>query len=381
MTHIAIVTTSFPIDNSGAEAAGTFVADFAEELSSRSRVTVLAPGISNKIVDDKAYKIIYFSVPHLPLSLLTPLNPVNWFYIYQTIKSGQHAINSSHLQCPYDYIFAFWALPSGYWAWHMMKSHNIQYSIWALGSDIWSLGKVPIVKNMLKKVLQDSQVCFADGYKLKEDVETIAGRECKFMASTRQLNVLDKKDPRGHPPYRLTFIGRWHFNKGVDLLIDGLKRLDHSDWKKIEEVLICGGGPLEKNILKAVGKLQRQDRPVVCKGYQNKSQASDILMNTDYVLIPSRKESIPVIFSDAMQCGVPVVTTPVGDFPVLLSKYKAGILASEATSQSYYEAIRKSLHTSPEEFKIGIELAAKEFNLSRAVDYFMDCIDSKNCIH
>ena len=381
MTHIAIVTTSFPTDNSGAEAAGTFVADFADELSSRAEVTVLAPGRNHQIEDNKSYKTIRFAVPRLPLSLLSPLNPADWFYIYQTIKSGQHVIKESYLKSPYDYIFALWTLPSGYWAWQMMRRHHIHYSIWALGSDIWSLGKLPIVRSVLKKVLQDSQICFADGYQLKKDVELMAGRECRFLASTRKLDVTHKKCTRTNPPYRLTFIGRWHFNKGVDLLIDGLARLEKCDWEKIEEILICGGGPLQEKIFQSVEKLQKQGHPVVTKGYQNKLQATEILLKSDYVLIPSRKESIPIIFSDALQCGVPVVTTHVGDFPLLLNKYKAGILASGVSSLSYCMAIKKSLDTSPEEFKVGLGLAAKEFNMSSIVDYFMESIDSKTDIH
>jgi len=380
MTHVAIITTSFPVDNSGAEAAGSFVADFAEELSSRARVTVLAPGYKNYLEDYKTYSVLRFIVPRIPLSLLNPANPADWYSIYQTIRSGDDTVNELQKQWPCDYIFAFWALPSGYWARHAMKCYGIPYSVWALGSDIWSLGKIPVVRNVLKKVLLDSHHCFADGHQLKSDVETIADRKCGFLPSTRRLDVTDRINIAKHPPYRLAYLGRWHPNKGVDLLLDALTMLSDDDWHKITEIRICGGGPLEEKISKEIEELQNSGRPVYKYGYLDKVQATGLLTWADYVLIPSRIESIPVVFSDAMQCGAPVIATPAGDLPVLLSKNRVGILATEVSGVAYYNAICRSLEMSPGDFSTDIMQVKKQFNIKSVVDCFYKCVESKNTI-
>ena len=44
MTHIVVITTSFPLDNCGAEVADSFVSYFVQELSERAQVAVLVPG-------------------------------------------------------------------------------------------------------------------------------------------------------------------------------------------------------------------------------------------------------------------------------------------------------------------------------------------------
>ncbi len=44
-------------------------------------------------------------------------------------------------------------------------------------------------------------------------------------------------------PYRLAFLGRWHPNKGTDLLLDALHQLRDEDWHRIEAVRIAGGAP------------------------------------------------------------------------------------------------------------------------------------------
>jgi hypothetical protein len=52
MPHIAIVTTSFPGEKPGSEAAGSFVSDFTEELAKHAQVTVLAPGLEEGVAGE-----------------------------------------------------------------------------------------------------------------------------------------------------------------------------------------------------------------------------------------------------------------------------------------------------------------------------------------
>ena len=75
MTNILMVTTSYPINKSGEEAAGSFVADLAESLSKNVSVFVLTPGLREDEVKIGMLTVHYFAVPKLPLSLLNPLNP------------------------------------------------------------------------------------------------------------------------------------------------------------------------------------------------------------------------------------------------------------------------------------------------------------------
>lgn len=375
MTHIVIISTSFPINDSGAEAAGSFVADFAQELSKKTQVTVLAPGYEDKYEEKNTYNIRRFAVPRLPLSNLKLGNLIDSISILRTVNSGTKAITELHKDYPYDYIFALWALPSGYWANYALKKYGVPYSIWALGSDIWSLGKYPLIRGVLKKVLQTSHYCFADGYELQKEVESISHRKCEFLPSTRTLNIRENIQSVNQPPYKLAFLGRWHRNKGVDLLLEALEMLSETEWSRVKEIRICGGGPMEEIVSVAIEKLKSKGRPVFKKDYLDKEKATELLMWADYLLIPSRIESIPVVFSDAMQCGVPVVATPVGDLPRLLQEYKVGVLAHDVTSIELYKAICTSLNKSPSEFTEEIKLANLEFNLQSIVDKFNKYID------
>lgn len=297
--HIVIITSSFPYGEPGSEAAGSFVKDLADELSRHKRITILAPGLEARKEEGERLSICRFAVARLPLSLLSPFNPFHWLLILKAMHAGRDAVQRLVSEKKVDHILALWAVPSGYWARNVWKKYGIPYSVWALGSDIWSLRNIPGVNRVLAKVLRESHACFADGYQLKQDVEEISGRSCEFLVSSRNLPVVEKKRLSSAPPYRLAFLGRWHPNKGVDLMLESLGLLSDWDWEKIEEVRVCGGGPLERTVRSAVDTLERAGRPVSVGGYLDKKEAAELLAWADYLLLPSRIESIPVIFSDA----------------------------------------------------------------------------------
>ncbi|MBE9562859.1 MAG: glycosyltransferase [Proteobacteria bacterium] len=373
MPHIIIITTSYPYTSDGSEAAGSFVADFAKMLANHVQVTVIAPSLnSEREIYSPHLTIERFKVPRLPLSLLKPHK--NWLAILTTLRAGKKSLEQVVKENSIDHIFALWALPSGYWAKTIGNDYNIPYSTWALGSDIWSLGKMPFIKNILKDVLKNSHTNFADGYLLKQSVESIAERSCHFLPSTRFLNIAQPKQLSVQPPYRLAFLGRWHFNKGIDLLVESLNQL--TDWQHIAEIRICGGGPLEKTVKSACTTLTSY--PVTLQGYLNKEEAIELFLWADYVLIPSRIESIPVVFSDAMKCQCPIVSMPVGDLPRLITEYKVGVLAKEVSAASFAQAINHILTKPPNTFSSGIKQAANDFNLDHIVKNFIKTVNIIN---
>lgn len=372
MLHVGIITTSFPLDNPGQEAAGSFVRDFAEGLGKNVKVTVYAPGKSNRNESSNNISINRYAVPHLPLSTLRISNPLNWLYIAITMRNGYRSISSQIKIDKPDHLLALWVIPSGFWARRIKRKFGINYSVWALGSDIWALSRIPLVKTVLKNILLDADHCYADGIGLARDVQKISGRKCDFLASSRNFGKTNKRSKNQSPPYNLAFLGRWHINKGVDILIKSLDFLTEADWKLINEIRIFGNGPLYNEIEKKIEKLQILNHPVTKGGYIGKQDAENLLDWADYLLIPSRIESIPVVFSDAMKSGTPVITTPVGDLPSLIDKYHCGLLSKDLTPRSYCIAIRKALTDDFYGLEAGVRQAATEFKVENSVLTFMN---------
>lgn len=377
MPRIAIITTSYPDGQPGNEAAGSFVEDFAIELSRSLPVSIVAAGSKNSVSGDLNLTVRRFSVPRLPLSLLKPHLPWRWPALIETLRAGRHALRTCIREDKPDHVFALWVLPSGWWANIEAGRRGIPYSTWALGSDIWSLGRLPGVRQLLKRVLVSASHRYADGLELCEDVERIGNKPCAFLPSTRKLPALRRSGPATRPPYKLAFLGRWHRNKGSDLLMSALQGLKDEDWNLIEEVRIYGGGPLANEMYAAEKALTRTDRPVRIGGYLDKNEAASLIGWADYLLLPSRIESIPVIFSDAMQLGTPVVATPVGDLASLHQRFEFGVLAAAASERAIREAIQRALRLDAAAFQSGVRRAGREFDLEGIVAQFLSDIGAE----
>ena len=366
--RLLIVTTSYPRRNDGTEAAGSFVEDFAIALSKICNVAVVAPGLEVGLEDaTDSFEVYRFRSPEQALSTLNPLNPLHWVSILSTLVSGQSTCHRAVEEFKPNHILALWALPSGYWAARAGKRHHIPYSTWALGSDVWSLGKIPLVRSILKKTLENAKIQFADGFQLSQDVSQISGKACHFLPSTRQLKKIDRV-LRTSPPYRLSFLGRWHPNKGVDILLDALELLSDDDWEKVESIRIEGGGALHDLVHEKVHKLSAAGCPVTVGAYLNREDAQALLVNTDFLIIPSRIESIPVVFSDAMQSICPVIVTPVGDLPKLIGKYGCGVLSETVSAVAISAAIREALESAPYVYKSEIEEACSAFDIQASAN-------------
>lgn len=362
---LILITTSFPIKEDGSEAAGSFVADFAQALAKHVRVNVVAPGsVSVREMWSEGVEVFRYASPQKPLSTLKPWNPVDLLSILRVLRSGRRATNEASQSGRAMHIIALWALPSGYWARCVGQKAGIPYSVWTLGSDIWTLGRIPLLRSYLRKVLVDAARCFSDGLQLAEDTRRISGREADFLPSTRHLQVSDARVSKAASPYTLIFLGRWHPNKGVDLLIEALGLLDEDDWQRIESVEIHGGGPLEREVRSGVEHLVAQGRPVIAGGYLDKTAAEAAISRADFMLIPSRIESIPVVFSDAMKLGAPVIAMPTGDLRALIEHAPAcGIVADTIDAPAFARALSQVLRQSPAAFVEGTRDRARQFDL------------------
>lgn len=362
--RIIVVTTSYPARGDGSEAAGSFVADTCAALTVHRPVTVLAPGLISRCEETSGLDIERYLVPRLPLSLLRAGHPQDWPAIIASLRSGHAALDQLLRQGDVAHILCLWTLPSGYWGAAMQRRYGIPYSVWALGSDIWQLGRMPVIRRVVAHVLKGAHRCYADGELLRQEVETLSGRTCTFLPSTRRLEVGQSSSPRTTAPWRMAYLGRWHPNKGTDLLLDALMQLPQAAWNRIERIRIAGGGPLDEIVRTGVSRLQAAGRPIDLEGYKNTAQAAEMLEWADYVLIPSRIESIPVIFSDAMHCGRPIITTPVGDLPVLIERLQNGICADSVDARAYAKALQHALAIGPTRWLDGVKIAASEFDLT-----------------
>ena len=361
-----MVTSSYPITGDGSEAAGSFVRDLAHELARHGPCRIVAPGNQNDVENETQSLTVYrYRAPAQPLSTLKPWKLNDMFSTARVLRSGRAATMVAVAAGTTARIIALWALPCGHWARYASRRSGVPYTIWTLGSDIWTLGRVPLVRGHIRRILENAERVFADGLELSRATGKIAGRTVSFLPSTRSIDRSNASPPRDVPPYRLAFLGRWHPNKGIDLLLDVLESLNESDWAGIESFIIHGGGPLHDEVHRRTSALIDSGRPIELGGYLDKSGAEKLISQADWLIIPSRIESIPLIYSDALKLGTPMIATPVGDLEQLIHKNRTGVVSAEATASSFTAAIRNALDSSANDHLPALEEAARQFDLGR----------------
>ena len=111
---------------------------------------------------------------------------------------------------------------------------------------------------------------------------------------------------------------------------------------------------------------------VVVNGYAGMELLVSCMHTCDAVIVPSLRESMPAVFSEAMQMGVPVVGTDAGDLGGTIRKFGAGVAVAPGRPEALAEAMVKVADAGKAAYSLGIEKAGKSFDLGISADVFLD---------
>lgn len=109
-------------------------------------------------------------------------------------------------------------------------------------------------------------------------------------------------------PLRICFVGRLHWQKGVDRLVSLMRTLlaRHGGGIAFE---IVGDGPERWRLAGATGLAQ-----VTYRGQLDQAGVADVLRRSSILLMPSRDETFGLVAAEALMCGTAVLYT---DIPAL----------------------------------------------------------------
>jgi glycosyltransferase involved in cell wall biosynthesis len=315
-----------------------------------------------------------------PLSTLKPYHPSDALKIFLLLQRGSRRLIQHCRQEGVDFLLAVWALPAGHWAMNVQRSLGVPFAVWSLGSDIWVYGRLPILKGWVRKILKQSAYCFADGFSLVKEVSALAERSCSFLPTTRVLPQEGIPDLTLHPDKsHFLFIGRYHMNKGPDILLEAIHLLERQTLSKIQ-FHFFGTGPLERDLKKKVLQYGLKE-DVTIEGPVDEYMMTALLRKCHALIIPSRVESIPVVLSDALQVGCNVMVSDVGDMGPLVRSYQAGIVVDELSPEAFEKAILSQLERKKDEFQEGRQKLYALFNLEKGVDIFLESLRAKGKGH
>lgn len=170
------------------------------------------------------------------------------------------------------------------------------------------------------------------------------------------------------------YIGRLEEGKGALSFINSIPMVlaQRDDMK----FLIVGDGSLFNKIK---GKIQgaRYRGRVRLSGRITHNQVPEYLNELKLLVLPSISEGVPSIVSEAMACGTPVLATPVGGVPDLITDGKTGFILEDDSPQCIAKNIIQALeHPKLEEISRNArELVEREYSYQAMVEKYQDAID------
>jgi glycosyltransferase involved in cell wall biosynthesis len=161
--------------------------------------------------------------------------------------------------------------------------------------------------------------------------------------------------------------------KGIDILIQSWKSLP-AEYKDTAHLSIFGTGTLESFVRKEI----QGEASLSFHGMAKPQDVADYGSMCDWMVIPSRNESIPVIFSDAMQLHLPVIVSDVGDMGDLVRDNSIGHIVQPGDTQSLQDALLKGMteETDYSTYKHNTEIVSQKFSVHESVRQFMENVRS-----
>jgi glycosyltransferase involved in cell wall biosynthesis len=123
-----------------------------------------------------------------------------------------------------------------------------------------------------------------------------------------------------------------------------------------------------------VGSLEGRLR-TMCKGYEARIHLGGCadpgtviayMSACDWLVIPSRIESIPLVFGDALQMHLPVIAADVGDLGSLVRRYGVGKVVEPSNPRALASAMQEACSTSRSQFGRVWDEPLKTFDIRRS---------------
>jgi len=151
------------------------------------------------------------------------------------------------------------------------------------------------------------------------------------------------------PPY-VGYIGRLSGEKGVQHFIQALPAILND--RKDLRVLIGGDGQLKEAIEASLQEVEITDR-VDLPGWISHDDLFKYLNQLRLLVLPSYTEGLPNIMLEAMACGTPVLTTPVGAIPDVIIDGETGFIMENNSPKCIADNMVRAL-SSPELGQIAV---------------------------
>lgn len=189
---------------------------------------------------------------------------------------------------------------------------------------------------VLKKIFKNAAYVVSLGGKLTDILKKEAGvPDYKIVVLPNATNIPQRVEKKHNSnKTNFLFVGRFAHNKGIQLLLDCIKKLNSAGLQNKMHFNLVGKGPLY-NKLTATYQLPN----VSFAGFADNDKLHQMYSNNDVFVFPTLFEGMPTVVLEAMSYAMPVIVTDVGASAELVDTGN-GILIQANNKTQLIDAIK-----------------------------------------
>lgn len=239
---------------------------------------------------------------------------------------------------PFDLLDAHWAYPDGYAASRLARALGVPYTVTVRGSDMTVFAREQGRGYFVRQGLSNAGRVICVSGSLRDEVlaQGIApdkavvienGVDCRKFAPVPQTDARRRLQLPEHARI-LVSVGHLSEIKGFHVLIDAVRTLPAAPVPV--QLMIIGGdamwGGFQETLQRQIAEFHLEDR-VFLVGAKSPEELKYWYSAADLFCLASSREGCPNVVLESLACGTPVLATPVGGIPDILSTPELGLMA------------------------------------------------------
>lgn len=249
------------------------------------------------------------------------------------------------------------------------RAMNVPYVIHLHGTEFgefW-MGANAVLRGELERMFDGSAAVIVLGDYWARVVGSLrAGVRDRLVILPNATASVEVSAPPSVEGLRIAFLGQLGRRKGSADLVHALSRLSPDDcWSAI----VAGDGEIAetRQLVQACGL----DTRVSVPGWISAEERARLLAASDVLVLPSYAENLPMVVLEAFAHGLPVIATPVGAIPEVITPGRNGLLVEPGDIPRLAAAIEQLMHAPILRQEMGKQARqdhAAKFEITRYLD-------------
>lgn len=164
------------------------------------------------------------------------------------------------------------------------------------------------------------------------------------------------------------FLGLLDRNKGVFNILEMINQ--HQEELRGKFLLHIGGNGKTEEVKRLIAKYGIGDI-VQFEGWVKGEKKIELLSRSDFYLLPSYKEGLPISILEAMSYRLPIVASPVGGIPEIVEDGVNGFLVQPGDNDNLYQVVSRLIENSLQRKSMG------ERSWEKVQPYLPSAVESK----